>query len=95
MINGAIERVEIRVPIDVDNELVSLAVIVTVIAVIGLNGIVLVAIGVFLGLIGASSAQFKNFLLKGPGQTSIVRESRGDSFIEIIGAVVEISLKMF
>src|SRR5882672_5240944 len=93
MIVRAIERVEIGMASNVEDELMSLAVV-AVVVIVAVVFVVLVAVGIFLELVGTSGAEFENFLLEVPCAARVVRGSGYHGLINIFGAIVKIALQM-
>src|SRR5260370_2451273 len=90
----ACQCVQVSVARDVDYELMPLAVVVAIVAVVWLNRIILVTIRILVRLIGASGPEFEDFLLERPGKSGIVGERRRNGFIRIFRPPVEIPLQV-
>ena len=88
------QGIQIGVARDGEDKLVSLAIIVAVVAIVGLHGIILVAVRVLLCLIRARGPQLQHLLLERPRATTIVRKCRRHRFVNVLRTPVEIALQM-
>src|SRR5579859_2352095 len=71
-----------------------LAIIVAVVVVVAGVLVVLIAVRILLHLRRAGRSEFEYLLLEGPSQTGIIGGRRDDGFIDVLGAIVEITLQM-
>src|SRR5260370_1863512 len=94
VVYSPIERVEISVASDGQDELVTLSVVVAVVVILAVVWIVFVPIRILLQLRRARRTQLQHFLLEVPSDTRVVGPRRRNRFIRILRAIVEIALQV-
>src|SRR6266436_6383191 len=88
------QSIQVSVTRDGDYELVALAIVVAVVAVVWVGTVLLVSVRFLVHLIWASGPQLQHLLLKRPRISSIVGKRCCDRFIRVFRPPIEIALKV-